>query len=66
MAGRFFRRTPVAALKLTWAFVTRNFESDLDSLRETFFSQDVALQDLQEYVLPYFLPPKCAWRRLSY
>mmetsp|Transcript_11567 Transcript_11567/g.21689 ORF Transcript_11567/g.21689 Transcript_11567/m.21689 type:complete len:166 (-) Transcript_11567:92-589(-) len=49
MAGRFLRRTPIAALKLVYAFISRNFETDETVLREIFFSEDIPDEELRRY-----------------
>ena len=38
-----------AAIKLSYAFISRNFEEDLSVLRDIFFSEDVSPEDLERY-----------------
>lgn len=49
MVGRFLRRTPLEALKLSYAFISRNFEEDSNLCRDIFFSPDIPEHSLLLY-----------------
>jgi len=49
MAARFLRRTPVKAAKITWSFISRNFERDSAVCRDTFFSDTLPEAELERF-----------------
>ena len=49
MVGRFLRRTPIAAIKLSYAFIARTFERDLASCVEFFLSPALTEGDARRY-----------------
>lgn len=49
MAGRMLRATPMQALRVTWAFISRAFETDAQLCRDTFFSPALPAADVLRY-----------------
>lgn len=49
MAGRMLRSTPLQALRITWAFISRAFGTDVALCRDTFFSAALDEADLRRY-----------------
>ena len=49
IAGRMLRSTPLQALRVTWAFISRGFETDLALCRDTFFSAALDEADLMRH-----------------
>jgi pimeloyl-ACP methyl ester carboxylesterase len=49
IAGRMLRSTPLQALRVTWAFISRAFETDLALCRDTFFSAALDEAALRRY-----------------
>jgi pimeloyl-ACP methyl ester carboxylesterase len=49
IARRMMRQTPLRALRTTYAFISRAFETDASLLRECFFSPSLLQSDLLRY-----------------
>ena len=49
MVGRFLRRTPLAAIKLSYRFATASFTTDAEACRECFFGDSLPQSKLLAY-----------------